>query len=89
MTQLAHRTANGVDVRCQRLFEGRGLERPQFIGCQQHIFDKILRLVMNVEVGEITDSPNIAYEFVPKLVNHYDQLRTESKYGDDEMEDHF
>ena len=78
-----------LNVRCQRLFEGRGLERPQFIGWQQHILDRILRLVMDVEVVEITDSPNIAYEFVSKLVSHNDQLQAELKNGDDEMEDNF
>ena len=62
---------------------------PQFIGCQQHILDKILRLVMDVEVGEITDSPNISYEFVPELVNHYEQPQAELETGDDELEDEF
>ena len=66
--------ANGVIVRLQRLFEGRGLEKPQFIGCQQHILDRILCLVMNVEVGEMTTSPNISYEFVPELIRNYNQL---------------
>ena len=80
---------NGVVVRLQRLFEGKGLEKPQFIGCQQHILDRILRLVMDVEVGEITDSPNISYEFVPEIVNHYDQLRAEFNNGEDEMEVEF
>ena len=41
---------------------------------------------MDVEVEKIADSPNISYEFVPEIVNHYDQLRAEFNNGEDEME---
>ena len=42
---------SGVVVRLQRMFNSRGHQVPQFISCQHHVLDRILRLVMDQELG--------------------------------------
>lgn len=65
---------NGVVVKLQNLFESKDLIKPQFIGCQHHIFNRVLKIVMDSELGTETKSPNIGYSFVPELKNTYNDL---------------
>src|SRR6218665_2857637 len=37
---------NGVVAKLQRQFRQKGLHEPQFIGCQHHILDLILRYIL-------------------------------------------
>ena len=55
---------SGVVDRLQRKFADKGISKPQFISCQHHILDRILRLVMDEELGGNTRSPNVEYPFV-------------------------
>lgn len=76
---------NGVVVRLQRLFASKGLQEPQFIGCQHHILDRILRVVMDSEFEGRTSSPNIAYNFVTELIEKYEELKVSFLNGEDEL----
>ncbi|CAI9725298.1 Hypothetical predicted protein [Octopus vulgaris] len=49
---------NGIVIQLQRLFAQKGLKEPHFIGCQHHILDRVLRAVMNNELGENNVIPN-------------------------------
>ena len=66
---------NGVIVRLQRMFENRGHEAPQFVSCQHHVLDRILRWVMDLELPTSTKSPNIEYFFVADLMKNYETLQ--------------
>lgn len=41
---------NGVVARIQRTMVGKGLQMPQYIGCQHHVLDRILRHVLDFYV---------------------------------------
>ena len=72
---------NGVVIALQRMFSQKGVSKPQFISCQHHVLDRILRVVMDDELGGKTSSPNIEYPFVCQLLNEYDELKAEFVNG--------
>ena len=65
----------GVVVRLQRNFLENSGKIPNFFGCQHHILDKVLRLVMAESFGPGTTSTDIEYPFVKILVEDYDTLK--------------
>jgi hypothetical protein len=75
----------GVVVRLQQKFSENGGSKPQFIGCQHHILDRILRVVMDEELGGKTKSPNIEYPFVSELVENYEELKAEFENGTEDI----
>ena len=72
---------NGAVVRLQQRFTAKGFDKPLFIACQHHMLDRILRVVMDEEIGESTTSPNIEYPFVPQLMNSYEELQAKIVNG--------
>ena len=68
---------NGVVVILQRMFTEKHINKPQFISCQHHVLDRILRLVMDEELGSKTQLLNIEYPFVSQLLKEYEQLKTQ------------
>lgn len=76
---------NGIVFQLQRMFAQKNLEKPQFIGCQHHILDRVLRVVMDHELGGNNTSPNIEYPFIPELVKNYEQLKMNFKSGEEEI----
>ena len=78
---------NGVVSRLQRMFRSKGHPAPQFIGCQHHILDRILRVVMDAELHGSTKSPNIEYFFMKDLISTYDDLKKAFKNGSHIIQD--
>ena len=76
---------NEIVIQLQRLFAGKKLEKPQFVGCQHHVLDRMLRLVMDDKLGGNNTSPNIEYPFVSGLVKNYDQLKMSFKNGKEDI----
>ncbi|ESO05231.1 hypothetical protein HELRODRAFT_171586 [Helobdella robusta] len=66
---------SGVVVRLQKLFVQHGESAPVFIGCQHHILDRVLRHVCDALLGNSTESPNINYPFVSKILKDYEMLK--------------
>jgi len=66
----------GAVTLLQKHFQDIGLEKPVFIGCQHHILDTILKHVMNDHFGGSTNSPNISYSFISRIIQEYEQLKT-------------
>ena len=66
---------SGIVVRLQRQFREKGLEEPQFIGCQHHVLDLILRHVLDFFFPTKTQTPNINYKFIDKILAGYDKLQ--------------
>lgn len=66
---------NGVVTQLQNYFKLINLPAPQYIGCQHHILDLILRNVMDEILEGKTTSPDISYNFVAELINNYNHLR--------------
>ena len=64
----------GVVTRLQRAFEERGLEAPQFVGCEHHILDRALKHVMNQLLKKTSSSPDISYAVIDDLVDQYEEL---------------
>lgn len=62
------------------------LPSPQYIGCQHHILDLILRHAMDEILGGKTSSPNIEYHFVPEIVNAYEHLIKNFKQNEERVE---
>lgn len=69
--------SNGVVARIQRAMNGKGLDMPQYIGCQHHILDRILRHVLDFYISETTTKPSLNYKFVNELLENYDHLQSE------------
>ncbi|ESN99966.1 hypothetical protein HELRODRAFT_176266 [Helobdella robusta] len=66
---------SGVVVRLQKLFVQHGESAPVFIGCQHHILDRVLRHVCDALLGDSTESPNMNYPFVSKILKDYEMLK--------------
>lgn len=71
--------SNGVVARIQRAMNGKGLDMPQYIGCQHHILDRILRHVLDFYVSETTTKPSLNYKFIDELLENYNHLQSEYK----------
>src|SRR6218665_3172717 len=70
---IGHR--NGVVTRLQRQFQQKGLDEPQFTGCQHHILDLILRYFLESFFPTESRSPNINYQFVEDVLAGYENLQ--------------
>lgn len=66
---------SGVIVRLQNKFRQKGLVEPQFIGCQHHILDLVLRHVMDFLFPTKLQSPSINYQFIEDVISGYDELK--------------
>ena len=66
-TNVNTRRRNGIVIQLQPLFAEKKLEKPQFVGCQQHVLDCVLRLVVDDKLGGNNTSPNMEYPFVSEL----------------------
>lgn len=53
----------------------KGLQKPQYIGCQHHILDRILRHVLDSLFDQPTTRPTINYSFVDILLKNYERLQ--------------
>jgi len=78
---------SGVVVSLKKMFSEKGFSQPQFISCQHHVLDRILRLVMDEKLGGATTSPNIEYPFVFELLKNYDELKARFANGTEEIID--
>ncbi len=66
---------NGVVVMLQRKFKEKGIPVAQYIGCQHHVLDLVLKHVMNQIFGGKTTSPNISYDFIHEIIDNYEKLK--------------
>ena len=78
---------SGVVVKLQQMFSEKGVTKPQFISCQHQVLDRILRVVMDKELGGNTRPPNIEYPFVFHLVKKYEDLKAQFVNGTEEILD--
>ena len=76
---------NGVVVRLQRQFEKNGFPVPQYIGCQHHILDLILKHCMDQILGTNTTSPNIGYFFIEEIRNNFKDLQSQFKQNEHKL----
>ncbi|ESN93381.1 hypothetical protein HELRODRAFT_180908 [Helobdella robusta] len=74
-TNVNTESKSGVVVRLQKLFVQHGESAPVFIGCQHHILDRVLRHVCDALLGDSTESPNMNYPFVSKILKDYEMLK--------------
>ena len=66
---------NGVVVKFQKAVSEKGYEKPQFIACQHHILDLVLRHIMDFQLGSSTRSPQLPYDFINEITNSYKVLK--------------
>ncbi|KAI0987979.1 hypothetical protein GJ496_011966 [Pomphorhynchus laevis] len=77
---------NGIVTRLQSRLRNETNEVPQFIGCQHHILDRALRIIMDEYFRKYTVSPEISYEFVSLQTKNYDKLKHDFEQGEFELE---
>lgn len=53
----------------------KGFQKPQYIGCQHHVLDLLLKHVMNFLIQEPTSKPELNYSFIDKLRENYVSLQ--------------
>lgn len=53
----------------------KGFRKPQYIGCQHHVLDLILKHVMNFAIQEETINPDINYSFIEEISKNYVSLQ--------------
>ena len=53
----------------------KGYEKPQFIACQHHILDLVLRHIMEFQLGGLTRSLQLPYDFINEITNSYKVLK--------------
>ena len=66
---------SGVVASLQRTFRDKGFNEPQYIGCQHHILDLLLRHVLDFFFPIQSRSPNINYEFIDEILEQYNDLQ--------------
>ena len=67
-TNTNNEAKSGAVESLKKEFIARKLEVPQYIGCQHHVLDLLLKHVMDNIFGSKTLSPNINYFFVDELI---------------------
>lgn len=73
---------NGIVTLLQNYYQSMSIPPPQFIGCQHHVLDLVLRHVMDEVLDGKTSSPNISYNFVTELLNNYEDLKRSYNQND-------
>jgi hypothetical protein len=66
---------NGVVAKLQKTFRDKGFDDPQYIGCQHHILDLVLRHVLDFFLPIQSQSPKINYKLIDEIIEHYDDLK--------------
>ena len=56
----------------------KGFQKPQYIGCQHHVLDLLLKHVMNFLIQEPTSKPELNYSFSDKLTGNYVALQADT-----------
>lgn len=73
---------NGIVHYLQSCFEENSLTPPQYVGCQHHVLDLILKHVMNELLGAKTVSPNISYEIFSDIITDFQNLKQNFQQSD-------
>ena len=68
---------NGVVVLIQQKFKEKGIPIPQYIGCQHHVLDLVLKHSIDQILGGKTTFPNTSYDFVHEVSDNYTNLRND------------
>ena len=58
---------NGVIVQLRNKTATLGFEKPQYVGCQHHVLDTILKHVLNLFIPSTSKRPEIEYCFITEL----------------------
>ena len=66
---------NGVVVKFQKTMSEKGYEKPQFIACQHHILNLVLRHIMDFQLGGSIRSSQLPYNFINEITNSYKVLK--------------
>jgi hypothetical protein len=66
---------NGVVVRIQKEMVKRGFPMPQYVGCQHHILDRVLKHTLDFFVDNRSQNPSLNYEFIDEIVQNYAHLQ--------------
>jgi len=57
----------------------RGFNSPQYIGCQHHILDRILKHILDYFIPTNSTQPSLNCEFVNEVVKYYNTLQQSYK----------
>ena len=71
--------SNGIVARMQRKMALKGFEKPQYIGCQHHILDRILKHVLDFYVSKTTTKTSLNYKFIDEVLENYEELQNHYK----------
>ena len=66
---------NGIVQKLKTEMVTRGFDEPQYIGCQHHILDRILKHVLDFFNPISSTKPTLNYEFVDEVIKQYDVLQ--------------
>lgn len=70
---------HGIVKLIQDTVIGKGYQKPQYIGCQHHVLDLLLKHVMNFIFQESTTKPELSYSFIDEIVKSYESLKDKYK----------
>ncbi|XP_017470992.1 PREDICTED: uncharacterized protein LOC108362494 isoform X2 [Rhagoletis zephyria] len=76
---------NGIVHYLQSCFEEKCLTPPQYVGCQHHVLDLILKHVMNELLVAKAISPHIPYEIFSDLITDFQNLKQNFKQSGEKM----
>lgn len=76
---------SGVVRLLQNCFKEKHLSPPQYIGCQHHVLDLILKHVMNELLSGKSTSPNISYDIFTELIMNYENLKQNYKQNEEKL----
>ena len=68
---------NGIVICLQKEFENKGFQKPQYIGCQNHVLDLIHRHLLDFNFCTTSKKTETNYSFVDDLLNDYEKLQNE------------
>ena len=68
---------NGIAIRLQKEFENKEFQKPQYIGCQNHVLDLILRHLLDFNFPTASKKTEINYSLVDVVSNDYEKLQNE------------
>jgi hypothetical protein len=66
---------NGVVTKIQNEMVKKGYPQPQYIGCQHHILDRVLKHVLDFFIKNKSQTPKLNYDFIDDVTQKYTELQ--------------
>jgi hypothetical protein len=70
---------NGIVAKIQNETTRQGFPKPQYVGCQHHILDRIFKHALDFWSQYQSKKPTMSYKFIEEVTQNYEELQRQYK----------